>query len=91
MNDSDVEAILISQLAASRGVTQDEVLLELERSGSIDSLEGVELIIEAERTFGISIKDRELSSAVCQSIPRLVALVQSKRASSCGAKGDAGR
>lgn len=88
----DVKAILIAKLAESRGTTQDAVLEELERLGAIDSLEGVELITEAERVFKISVSDEELSSNVCQSIPTIVTLVQSKlAAASAAAEGKAKR
>ncbi len=90
VNDSDVEAILIAQLATNRGATGEEVRLELARTGAIDSLEGLELAIEAERTFGISVSDDELSS-VCRSIPDMVGLVRSKLASAGEAEGEAGR
>lgn len=91
MSESDVHAVLVDRLATSRGSTRDEVLAELERAGGIDSLEGVELVIEAEQTFGIVISDRELSSDVCRSIPELVALIQSKLGSSDDAQGKADR
>ena len=78
VNESNVESLLIARLAASRDSTPEEVMLDLERTGAIDSLEGVELVIEAEQTFGIAVSDKELSSEVCQSIPKLVALILSK-------------
>lgn len=78
VNESDVQSVLIDRLANSRGSTRDELLLDLECAGAIDSLEGVELVIEAEQVFGIAISDNELSSDVCRSIPELVALIQSK-------------
>jgi acyl carrier protein len=91
VNEADVEAILITRLAASRGSSREEVLLDLEGAGAIDSLEGVELVIEAEQVFGIAISDRDLSSDVCRSIPELVALIQSKLGQSPEANGKAGR
>lgn len=91
MDEPDVESVLITRLAESRGSTRQEVLLDLERTGAIDSLEGVELAIEAEQAFGIAISDSELSSDVCQSIPALVALVRSKLSASGETEGEAGR
>lgn len=81
MDETYVESVLIDRLALSRECTREEVLLDLERTGAIDSLEGVELVIEAEQVFGIAITDRELSSELCQSIPEIVALVRSKLSS----------
>ena len=81
MDELDVESVLIACLANNRGSTREEVLLDLESAGAIDSLEGVELAIEAEKAFGIAISDDDLSSAVCRSIPALVTLVTSKAAS----------
>jgi acyl carrier protein len=90
VNEADVESVLITRLAASRGSTREEVLLDLECAGAIDSLEGVELVIEAEQVFGIAISDGEISSDVCRSIPELVALIQSKLGPSPEANGKAG-
>jgi acyl carrier protein len=78
MGDPDVEAVLIARLADGRGSTAEEVRLGLQCAGAIDSLEGVELAMEAEQAFGIAISDSELSSNVCRSVPELVALVRSK-------------
>lgn len=89
MSESDVHSVLVDRLANSRNCTRDEVLLELERAGGIDSLEGVELVIEAEQTFGIVIADSEITSDVCRTIPMLVALIHSKLESSDDAKGKA--
>ncbi|MGH2559485.1 MAG: phosphopantetheine-binding protein [Thermomicrobiales bacterium] len=47
----------------------------------VDSLEGLELAMAAERTFDISISDDELSSAI-RSVPSLIRLVHSKMAQS---------
>lgn len=74
----DVEAAMISELARNRGVDRDQLLTDLGQEGVVDSLEGLELALAAEQTFGISISDDELSSAVCRSIPSLVRLVQLK-------------
>lgn len=82
MTDKDVEVVLINYLAQSRGIAHNEVLEELDCSGAIDSLEGVELIIEAEREFGIAIPDSDVTSKVCSSVPELVKLVRSKLSSS---------
>lgn len=79
MTDFTVKEALIHQLSTSRGVLRDEIVEELGRTGGIiDSLEGLELAIEAERTFGVTISDKELSSGICRSIPYLVACVRSK-------------
>ena len=78
MTGTDVESVLITQLAKSRDSTLEDVLRELEQFGVIDSLEGVELVAEAEMQFGISISDSELSSDVCRSVPALAKLVRSK-------------
>lgn len=77
MEKPNIESVLIGQLAKGRGCTIDDVQIELEQTGGIDSLEGLELAVEAERTFGISISDNELSEA-CRSIPDLARLVRSK-------------
>jgi acyl carrier protein len=77
LDEPDVEATLIEQLARNRGCTTDEVRLELERRGGIDSMDGLVLAIAAERTFGISISDDELERS-CRSFPDLVGLVRSK-------------
>lgn len=77
LTQPDVESVLIGQLARNRDCATDDVLVEMERTGGIDSLEGLELAMEAERTFGIKISDGELSKA-CRSIPDLAALVRSK-------------
>ena len=88
MNDANVQKTFIAQLSASRGASIDEVLEELERTGgAIDSLEGLELAIEAERTFGVTISDKELSSGICRSIPDLVACVRSKLTGSAELQG----
>lgn len=88
VNDSDVEDSMITQLAVSRSISRDEVVLELERAGGvIDSFEGLELAIEAEQTFGVSISDTELSSGICRSIPELAACVRSKLAPPSGPQG----
>lgn len=78
ISDLEVRAALIDSLAKSRDVARDQVLLELRDDGFIDSLEGVELIVHAEQTFGITVSDKELSSEVCQSVSRLTALVRTK-------------
>ena len=77
LSQAEVESVLIDQLARSRAVARDEVLLEMERTGGIDSLEGLELAMEAERAFKIKISDDELEVA-CRSIPELATLVRSK-------------
>lgn len=89
MNDTDIETVLIAKLAESRGTTQDEVRNELERLGAIDSLEGLELLMDAERGFEISISDQEISSDVCRSIPKMVALVRLKLALAGAIEGEA--
>jgi len=73
----DVESVLIEQLAKNRDCTSDDVVHDLEVSGGIDSLEGLELAMKAEQTFGIKISDDELAKA-CRSIPDLAALIRSK-------------
>jgi len=82
MNKRDLESMLVERLAVSRGRSVEEVTLELKNGGVIDSLEGVELAIEAEQTLGIVISDGDLSSDVCQSITDLAALIGSKLGSS---------
>ncbi len=78
MNVPEVEALLIARLAQGRGRTTEEVLIEIEGCPAIDSLEGIELAMEAEQAFGISIPDSELSSDVCQSLHGLATLVCSR-------------
>ncbi len=79
MTESQVEGALLIQLAASRGITRAEVIQELEQSGGvIDSLEGLELLTEAERTFDILVSDAEIASGICGSILEVVSCVQSK-------------
>lgn len=78
MDRSDVEALLVDQLAGSRDVSRDDVLRDLARDGTVDSLEGLELAVAAEEAFGIAISDDEISSEVCRSFSALVRLVQSK-------------
>lgn len=77
MNQTDVESILIEQLASRRDCTADEVRLELERLGGIDSLDGVDLAVGAERRFGIVISDDELETS-CRSVSALARLIVSK-------------
>jgi acyl carrier protein len=78
VNASDVEDALIDRLAVSRSATRDDVLLDLRRTGGqIDSLEGLELVIDAERMFGVRVSDDELSSGICRSVPDLVAFIRS--------------
>lgn len=92
MNDLEIEGVLVKKLAETRGATREEVLEELKRLGEIDSLEGLELITEAERVFEISVSDKELSSDMCRSLSTIVALVQSKTApASATNEGDAER
>ena len=77
MEQRDIESILVGRLAKERDCSIEEVRIELEGIGGIDSLEGLALAMEAERTFGISIPDNELEVA-CRSIPDLARLVWSK-------------
>jgi acyl carrier protein len=83
---SDIEAVLVGRLAHGRGADRETVQRALESGGTIDSLEGIELILAAEEVFGITVSDDELSSAVCRSVPALVGLVQSKLAQSSETK-----
>jgi acyl carrier protein len=88
VSSPDVESVLIGYLAESRGSTRDEVLQDLERTGGIDSLEGLELAVQAEKTFEIVISDKELSSDICRSVSSLVGLIQTKLASASPPGGD---
>jgi acyl carrier protein len=62
----------------SRGVSAQDVVDSIDAQGGIDSLEGVELILEAEEEYGISVPDDALSSEVCRSISELAKLIRSK-------------
>jgi acyl carrier protein len=74
----EVEASLIEELATSRGTTTEALRSELGHGGEVDSLEGVELVCAVEERFGVRLADRELTSKVCSSIPRLAQLVATK-------------
>ncbi len=73
-----MEIHLYDVLAESRGMTSSAVRAAVGAGGEIDSLEGVELVAAAEDHFGVEIRDRELSSKLCSSIPRLATLVAAK-------------
>jgi acyl carrier protein len=75
---ADVEDALYEELAQSRGCSTASVHADVGAGGEIDSLEGVELVAAAEGKFGVRISDRELTSKVCSSIPRLAQLVAAK-------------
>jgi acyl carrier protein len=77
LSREDIEGALYATLAAGRGSTVDAVRAVIGGRGQIDSLEGVELIVAAEESFGVSIGDDELSR-VCRSVPNLAQLVESK-------------
>lgn len=77
MEDVSIEEVLYAALADNRGSTVEVVRAALD-GGAIDSLEGVELVTAAEEQFGITIDDDEVTHSVCQSIPRLAALVRTK-------------
>jgi acyl carrier protein len=80
LEQPDVEATLVNELARSRGVNRDAILRELARGDPIDSLEGLELAIAAEMAFGITMSDHELSSGICRSIRGLARVVCAKLA-----------
>lgn len=73
-----IEALLYAALAESRGCSPDELGPVTGAGGVIDSLEGVELVAASESSFGVTVKDRELTASVCRSVPRLAALISSK-------------
>ncbi len=68
---------LYEALAETRGLTLADACASV-RGGDIDSLEGVALIVAAEVRFGIRIKDDEVTTWTCCSIPRVAALVRRK-------------
>jgi len=76
----EIEAAIYDLLAESRGMTVVEVRAEVGAGGEIDSLEGVELVAAVEARFDVQITDRELTSSLCSSIPRLAQLVATKTA-----------
>jgi acyl carrier protein len=77
-----IRTVLLRHLAESRGKTVEAVEVEIGAEGLIDSLEGVELVAAAEERFAIRITDRELSSVLCSSLPRLTQAIAAKLASS---------
>ena len=79
---AEIEEALYNELAESRGATPAAVRAEVGAGGEIDSLEGVELIAAIEERFDVRISDRELTSKVCSSIPRLARLAAAKTAAS---------
>lgn len=78
MTVASIRSTLMRALAESRGKSVDAVEDEIGAEGLIDSLEGVELVAAIEKEFGVKITDRELSSRLCSSIPRLVEAVSTK-------------
>lgn len=78
LTQTQVEASLYALLAESRGCTPEELGPITGAGGVIDSLEGVELVAASESTFGVKVKDRELTARVCRSVPSLAALIASK-------------
>ena len=73
-----IEAALYDRLAANRGVSSDDIRVELGAGGGIDSLEGVELLIAAEELFGVHVPDDELTSSLCRSMGRMARRIASK-------------
>jgi acyl carrier protein len=74
----DIEDMLYSVLAESRGSTPTAVRAEAGADGTIDSLEGVELVTAAEAWFGVEVADSELTPDTCRSVPTLTDLVLAK-------------
>ena len=74
----DDEAVLIRQLAQTRGVGEEDVHASIALTGGIDSLEGLGLIFYFETEYGVSIPDDALSSKICRSIPELARLIRSR-------------
>lgn len=78
MTVEPIRRSLLNALAESRGKTVDAVEDEIGAEGLIDSLEGVELVAAMEKEYGVKVSDRELSSRLCSSIPRLAEAVAAK-------------
>lgn len=81
---AEIEAWICTELATRRGTTLDEIQAEIAGDVPIDSLEGVEIAIAAETSFGVRIEDRELP-AVSGSIHKLAGLIAAKVAVRAGA------
>ena len=48
----------------------------------LDSIDALELVLEIERTFGVTIGDQELGKRVLQSVDSIAAFIEVSRASS---------
>ncbi|HYN50736.1 MAG TPA: acyl carrier protein [Thermoleophilaceae bacterium] len=86
MTVDSIRNTLLGFLAVSRGKSVDAVEDEIGAEGLIDSLEGVELVAAIEKELGVKITDRELSSRLCSSIPRLTEAVAAKLAAKADAQ-----
>ncbi|HEX5502240.1 MAG TPA: acyl carrier protein [Thermomicrobiales bacterium] len=75
---AEVEGALYGVLAESRGSRPAAVREEAGADGTIDSLEGVELVAAAEERFGVEIADDELTPDTCRSVVALADLVLAK-------------
>jgi acyl carrier protein len=74
----DIEGFLISRLAEREGVSVEEIRGSIATIGGIDSLAGVELILDAEERYGVSIPDDAVSSAICRSVSELARLIRAQ-------------
>ncbi len=70
-----INEFLVTHLARRRGITEADVAASLAQTSGIDSLEGVELILDAEEHLGVSIPDDALSPVVCRSMAELARLI----------------
>ena len=73
----ELENGLYEILATNRSCDVDTARAEVGATGTIDSIEGVELIAAAESRYGVAITDQELAR-VCTRIPQIAALVAAR-------------
>ena len=76
MDESDVLRQIEDQLRAWRAERAPDGVID-PNSETIDSLEGLELVLDAERLWGVKIPDHDLGK-VCRSIRRLATAIQSR-------------
>lgn len=73
----EIQEYLCKALAESRRVPIAALDTLIVAGAEIDSLEGIELILAAERRYGVKLED-DVMSQVCRSIPHLARAVAAR-------------